>query len=135
MSAPWLSSTRPWSGLAVGAALLLAGCMHIASRTDVHAASGPRSVAPDRFDFGTAVAESWKQQTLLSIVKLRYLDVPLFLDVGQIVSSYTLEMCRVTSPAPDAADVSALARSPLRDRARSTRGRPRARRRTWVDRA
>ena len=73
------SWTRPWSGLA--AAVLLIGCAHI----------GPGTVVNDRLDFSTAIAESWKEQTLLSIVKLRYVDLPVFLDVGQVVSGYTFE--------------------------------------------
>jgi len=52
---------------------------------------GPQSVPRDRFNYNTAIADSWKEQTLLNIVKLRYADMPLFVEVASIVSGYTLE--------------------------------------------
>jgi hypothetical protein len=61
--------------------LLFAGCTGI----------GPPTVDRDRFDYVSAVSESWKLQTLLNLVKIRYLDAPVFMDVASVISQYALE--------------------------------------------
>jgi hypothetical protein len=52
---------------------------------------GPDSISRGRAEYASSISESWKRQTLLNIVKLRYLDPPVFVDVGQIVAGYSLE--------------------------------------------
>jgi hypothetical protein len=78
------SSMRPiaWATTLVALlSLAQAGCAHI----------GPGTIVADRIPYNNAVAASWKEQTLLNIVKLRYLDTPFFIDVPQITSGYALQ--------------------------------------------
>lgn len=54
-------------------------------------AIGPPTVERDRSDYATAIGESWKHQTLLNIVKLRYGDFPVFLEVAQVIAAYQFQ--------------------------------------------
>ena len=52
---------------------------------------GPATVIRDRFDYASSVGESWKSQMLLNLVKMRYGDIPVFMDVGQVVAGYSIQ--------------------------------------------
>jgi hypothetical protein len=61
--------------------LSLAGCASI----------GAHKIEPDRAAFTNAISDSWKSQMLLNLVKIRYGDAPVFLDVASVISSYAME--------------------------------------------
>lgn len=52
---------------------------------------GASSVTRDRTDYTEAISTSWKEQTLGNIMRLRYGDSPVFLDVSSLISQYQLE--------------------------------------------
>ena len=70
--------------IACGLAFFCTGCLH--------SKVGPQSLPRDRSLYSASIADSWKEQTLLNIVKVRYLDMPVFVDIGNIISSYTLAL-------------------------------------------
>lgn len=49
---------------------------------------GPTTVSRDRSDYTAAISDSWKHQMLFNMVKLRYGDAPVFLDVSSVISQY-----------------------------------------------
>lgn len=68
-------------GVLLTALVVLAGC----------ASLGPVKMTSDRTKYNTSITESWKQQILLNIVKIRYVEPLFFVDVGDIVAAHSLE--------------------------------------------
>lgn len=66
---------------AVALAAILSGCA---------SSLGPRTVAPARFDYNQALSTSWNEQMLLNLVRLRYRDTPIFLEVGAVLAQYSI---------------------------------------------
>jgi len=71
----------PCRAFAALAALLVVGCTTI----------GPATIPRDRFDYAAAISDSWKNQMLLNLVKARYGDAPVFLDIASAINSYSIE--------------------------------------------
>jgi len=80
------NAARIWAiRAAVGTMILVVG--HLAGCAGI----GPPTIDRDRFDYVSAISESWKRQTLLNLVKTRYLDAPVFMDVSSVINQYSLE--------------------------------------------
>ena len=67
--------------LALISLLILNGCTSF----------GSRNVTRDRFNYNEAIAQSHSQQMLLNIVRLRYLEMPNFLEVSSVITSYSYD--------------------------------------------
>jgi hypothetical protein len=94
------ATAKRWIACSV-APFVLAGCVSVS----------PTHLTTDRMDYGQVVAESWKRQTLLNVVRLRYADAPVFLDVASIINSHTLggnASVNATLPSGPSPDVFAL---------------------------
>lgn len=61
--------------------LFLAACASI----------GPGTLERDRMNYMEAISDSWKRMMLLNIVKMRYGDAPVFLEVASVINQYALE--------------------------------------------
>jgi len=75
------TSRLTWGFLAFALALGLGGC----------GSFGPGTLDRDQINYGNSIGDNWKDQMLANLVKIRYVDMPVFVDVGQIVAGYTLE--------------------------------------------
>ncbi len=67
--------------------LVLAACVILSSCASV----GPPTVKRDRFDYVVAISDSVKRQTLLNLVKTRYLDSPIYMELESVISQYAIE--------------------------------------------
>ncbi len=75
-----MTAMRGRMGILVGVTLLLSAC----------SAYGPTTISRDRFDYTAAISDSWKHQMLFNMVKIRYGDAPVFMDVSSVISQYQI---------------------------------------------
>lgn len=52
---------------------------------------GPQTVSRDRVSYGDALANSTREELLKNIVRVRYMESPVFLTISSVVNQYSLE--------------------------------------------
>lgn len=73
----------------LGLALFASVAVHV-NLTGCATRLGPRTIPAARFDYNDRIARSQNDQLLLNLVRLRYRDTPVFLDVGSVIAQYSL---------------------------------------------
>ena len=73
---------------------------------------GPSTVPRDCLDYITALARSWKGQTLVNVVRVRYGDASGFLYISSVISGYALQG-QLAAGAASSSDVTATIPSSL----------------------
>lgn len=71
------------------AAALAAAALALATLAACNVA-GPRAVRTARTAYNQAVVDTWNEQLLLNLVRLRYRDTPFFLEVASVSTQYSL---------------------------------------------
>lgn len=51
---------------------------------------GPRTIERDQMDYGLSISSAIQQQLLGNIVRLRYMEAPVFVNVSSIINQYSL---------------------------------------------
>lgn len=67
------------------------GCVLVLLSTACVTNLGPKTVAPSRFDYNQAIANSRNEQLLLNLVRLRYRDTVQFLEVSSVLTQYSID--------------------------------------------
>ena len=76
----------------IGTRNLVAGLMSLTVIAVSGCASiGPKTIAQDRFDYVASISDSWKRQMLQNLLKVRYTDAPVFLDIASVTNAYGFE--------------------------------------------
>lgn len=97
-----MNVSRRWLGLLLVVLLVTVGCK---------SSIGAKTVPRDQFHYAEALRDAWKEQMLLNMVGLRYVEAPMFLKVTSVINQYSLEGS-VSAAAPPY-DLQAAAAPPL----------------------
>ncbi len=68
-------------GLLIALSFALCGCLRL----------GPTQLSEDTLGYSRSLSDAEKRQTLLNVVRLRYADLPTFLDATQVIAGHQLQ--------------------------------------------